>query len=90
MGRLAWLWTYLARQMRGPGSAIEETEQNSDRMESQNSESGSSEKQARVPRRSSAGLVRTIEGLYRRIDDLREGMDDVREWMDRTMGALFQ
>lgn len=55
MVRLAWLWTNLARQMRGPGSAIEETEQNSDRMESQNSESGSSEKQARVPRRSSAG-----------------------------------
>ena len=71
MGRRAWLWTNLAHQMWGPGSAIEETKQNSDRMKSQHTNSRSSEKQG--PKR--ILLVRRIEEIYKRMDDLCEWMD---------------
>lgn len=88
MARRAWLWTNLARQMRGPGLAIEETKQNSDRMESQNSESGSSAKQARVQRKSA--LRGESRGFIERwMMFVRGWMDYLCEWMDRTMGCSF-
>ncbi len=75
----AWLWTNLAHQMSGSGSAIEETKQNSDRKESLHTDSGSSEKQ---------GAKRIL--LVRRIEKLCRRMDDLHEWMDgQNNGVLF-